>query len=153
MCLGLVTGAPAEVPVLLDPRGALRSLPGVVERGKLHWAAELAILAGDGRRGVSILGLAPPASDPRWTRLELDARVLLLESLSANASMVALGSNPGWEPHVSLASTRLERGVLRRDLRRFGLLLFAAALGILLLGAGRFLIEPGAPGLAAFLWA
>jgi hypothetical protein len=161
---------PGEAPpaVLLDPLAARAWALGLAPGQELA-AAEALLLAGDpgaARTRLEDLGAArtrledPGAAQPRPSRatgqeaarrlrLEADVAVALLELPLAEARLEALSAIPGWETHARQHLRRLSGRRLERQVGQAGILAFALALALLVLGGGRELLRPRVDGLVA----
>lgn len=141
---GPVAGAP---PVLLAPLKA-RSAAREAASSRPLWAAELLLLSGDPAGARSVLDKAPPSDSPRRLRLLADIDVAL-QDRRAEAALEALATRPGWGQHAALQTGRLDRARTSETVVRLGTLLFAACLGLLVLGGARELLRVGPDTLIA----
>jgi len=128
----------ASPPLLLEPAAALEELRPRAKEEPLAWA-EAQLLLGNPRRALEALDRDP--SDPRALRLELDARVRLGDRAGAERAALALSKHEGWRMHAlnTLGAVQLARD--RDTSARVGLVLYACALAVLLLGGARELIR------------
>jgi hypothetical protein len=123
--------------VLLDPAGAVAAIR---PEGGLR-AAETALLGQEPKTALELLrGLE--SSDPRVTRLRLDAHVALEDGAAARELAAKLADDPGWRVHARRALRQLDEESRGRWFGTFGALLFALSTTLLLLGGARELLRP-----------
>ncbi len=123
-------------PLLLDPEGALAAAREDARAAPLR-AAEADLLAGDA--DAALADLADAGSTPRRLRLEADAHVALHDHAAA-ALLEGLARHPGWAQHARRQQATMAAADAQQDSVRLGSLLFALALGLLVLAGARELL-------------
>jgi hypothetical protein len=134
----------AGPPVLTDPRGALEHAAHIAENGRRLEAADIALQAGDPRLALSLIEPFQPANkdeEARKLRVEVDAYVAIADHARATERLDRLAKHDGWVTHGQRQRYYLNMGRTRGRIADAGLLVYALALGWLVLVGSRELLR------------
>lgn len=142
---GAYAGESTPAPTVLgSPREALAHASEPADADERLRAAEIALIIGDFGRALAMLRSFEPRTqdeDSRRVRLELDAALASGDRRLAEERLVVLAQREGWSAHVRRQDAHLQLLSGKRQLARFGTLLFAMSLSVLLWCAGRELLR------------